>query len=94
MVRNRSTLWYSAMLVGWGFDILYWKKPIGISFAIHLLLLMVGLYYLSRKEERPPIGKSLPLMALIMLFSTLGFLREEPFTRTLNHRALVRLQPE
>jgi hypothetical protein len=85
MVKNRSTLWYSALLVGWGFDILYWKKPIGISFAVHLLLLLVGLYYLSRKEERPPIGKSLPLMALIMLFSTLGFLREEPFTRTLNH---------
>ena len=85
MVKNRSTLWYSALLVGWAFDILYWEKPIGISFAVHLLLLLVGLFYLSRKEERPPIGKSLPLMALIMLFSTLGFLREEPFTRTLNH---------
>jgi len=85
MVKNRSTLWYSALLVGWAFDILYWEKPIGISFAVHLLLLLGGLFYLSRKEERPPIGKSLPLMALIMLFSTLGFLREEPFTRTLNH---------
>lgn len=85
MVKNRSALWYSALLIGWGFDILYWKKPIGISFAFHLLLLLVGSLYLSKKEEKPPIGKSLPLMALIMLFSTLGFLREEPFTRTLNH---------
>ncbi|MCJ7715803.1 MAG: DUF4173 domain-containing protein [Anaerolineales bacterium] len=85
MVKNRSTLWYSALIVGWGFDILYWEKPIGISFAVHLLLLLGGLLFLSKKEEKRPISKSLPLMALIMLFSTLGFLREEPFTRVLNH---------
>jgi hypothetical protein len=85
MVKNRSTLWYTALVVGWGFDILYWKKPLGVSFLIHVVLLLAGLIFLSRKEKRPPVGKSLPLIGIILVFSILGFLRMEPFTRTLNH---------
>ncbi|MCJ7733079.1 MAG: DUF4173 domain-containing protein [Anaerolineales bacterium] len=85
MVKNRSTLWYSALIVGWAFDILYWKKPLGISFAIHLLLLLGALYFLSVKESKKPSPKILPLVGLILLFSFLGFMRAEPFTRTLNH---------
>ena len=85
MVKNRSTLWYTALVIGWSFDILYWKKPLGVSFLIHIILLLAGLIFLSREEKRPPVTKSLPLIGIILVFSTLGFLRMEPFTRTLNH---------
>lgn len=85
MVRNRSTLWYCALIVGWGFDILYWKKPLGVSFAIHVLLLLGALVFLSKKEGKRLSPKSIPLIGLALLFSFLGFLRAEPFTRTLNH---------
>ncbi len=53
MVKNRSTLWYGALIVGWAFDILYWKKPPGISFFIHLVLLLGVLGYLAWKEQDP-----------------------------------------
>ena len=85
MVKNRSTLWYCALIVGWGFDILYWKKPLGISFAIHVILLLGVLVYLSKREGKSLSPRSLPLIILALLFSFLGFLRAEPFTRTLNH---------
>ena len=85
MVKNRSTLWYSALIVGWGFDILYWKKPPGISFLIHVILLLGLLIFLALKEDIRPHKSSLILVPIILLFSALGFLREEPFTRTLNH---------
>ncbi len=85
MVKNRSTLWYCALIVGWGFDVLYWKKPLGISFAIHVLLLLGALIFLSKKEGKRLSPKSLPLIGLALLFSILGFMRSEPFTRTLNH---------
>ena len=85
MVKNKSTLWYSALVIGWSFDILYWKKPPGISFTIHVLLLLGILLFVSRKEEIRPNTSSLILVPIILLFSLLGFLREEPFTRTLNH---------
>jgi hypothetical protein len=85
MVKNRSTLWYTALVIGWAFDLLYWKKPLGVSFLIHMVLVLAGLIFLSRNEDRPPAAKSLPLIGIILIFSFLGFLREEPFTRTLNH---------
>ena len=85
MVKNRSTLWYAALIVGWAFDILYWKKPPGISFAIHVSLLLGVLAFLAYKEGVKPRASSLILVPLILVFSLLGFLREEPFTRTLNH---------
>ena len=85
MVKNRSTLWYCALIAGWGFDVLYWKKPLGISFAIHVVLLLGLLIFLSNKEGKTLSPKSVPLIVLALLFSVLGFLRAEPFTRTLNH---------
>jgi hypothetical protein len=85
MVKNRSTLWYTALIIGWGFDLFYWNKPVGISFMLHIILLLGGLVFLSFKEEKMPVTKSLPLVGVILLFSILTFIREEPFTRTLNH---------
>jgi len=85
MVKNKSTLWYTALIIGWSFDLLYWGKPLGISFFIQVVLLLAGLVILSRLEEKSPVTKSLPLIGVILVFSSLGFFREEPFTRTLNH---------
>jgi len=85
MVKNRSTLWYGALLVGWAFDILYWDKLPGISFFIHIALFLGALAVLAWKEELSPAKNSYYLLPLILGFSALTFLREEPFTRTLNH---------
>lgn len=85
MVKNRSTLWYIALLVGWAFDILYWEKAPGISFFIHVSLALGALTFISWKEERRPARSSYLLVPLIVLFSFLTFTRQEPFTRALNH---------
>ena len=85
MVKNRSALWYCALIVGLSFDILYWKKPLGISFAIQVLMLLGALIFLAKKEGKRLSPKSIPLIGLALLFSFLGFMRAEPFTRTLNH---------
>ncbi len=38
MVKNRSMLWWTALLIGWSFDLLYWGKAPGISFAVQISL--------------------------------------------------------
>jgi hypothetical protein len=85
MVKNRSTLWYLALLVGWTFDILYWDKIPGISFFIHIILILGTLAWISWKEEAPPALSSYYLVPIILSFSALTFLRDEPFTQVLNH---------
>ena len=85
MVKNRSTLWYAALLVGWAFDILYWGKSLGISFFIHTILTLGVLAFLVWKEGKTPAANSFFLVPLILIFSALTFIRAEPFTRTLNH---------
>ncbi len=85
MVKNRSTLWYIALLVGWAFDILYWGKVPGVSFFIHIVLILGALALISWKEGIRPAATSYYLVPLILGFSALTFLRDEPFTRVLNH---------
>ena len=85
MAKDRSTLWYCALLVGWAFDILYWNKALGVSFFIHILLMLGTLSFLAWKEKIKPKASVYYLIPLILVFSALAFLREEPFTRVLNH---------
>jgi hypothetical protein len=85
MVKNRSTLWYAALLVGWAFDFLYWKKTAGIAYFIHILLILGVLTWVVLKERIKPAFSSYYLVPLILIFSLLTFIRMEPFTRTLNY---------
>ncbi len=85
MVKNKRSLWLIALLTGWGFDFLYWQKPLGASFAIHIAVALGALIYLARQEEKPPAARSFWLVGGILLFSVLAFIRLEPFTRALNH---------
>ncbi len=85
MLKNRTKLWWAAVIIGWSFDLLYWGKPMGISFAIQILLFLAGLWFLSRQENKHLARTNLSLIGLILTFGVLTFLREEPFTRTLNH---------
>ena len=58
MVKNRSTLWYGALLVGWAFDFLYWNKTAGIAYPIHILLILSVLAWLVLKEGIRPASST------------------------------------
>lgn len=85
MIRKKQTLWLAALLVGWGFDFFYWDKPLGISFFLHIVIAIAALLFVSREEEKQPARRSLWLLIPLLLFSVLTFIRQEPFTRVLNH---------
>ena len=89
MVKNRSTLWYAALIVGWAFDILYWKKPPGISFAIHVSLLLGVLAFLAYKEGVKPRASSLILVPADPGFQPAGI----PARRTLHQDLKPSAQP-
>lgn len=83
-VKNTSRLWITALLIAWGFDLLFWKQQLGISFAIFVVLCLGGGFFLSMKEKVPPALASLILLIPIGFFTVMTFIREEPFTSTIN----------
>jgi len=91
MIKNTPVLWYTALFTAWSIDFLFWEKAPGISFLAFILVGLAALFTLSRKEDRPPDRLSLPLAAAVVVFAVLTIVREEPFTRVLNHLAALGL---
>lgn len=73
-----------ALIVAWAVDFLFWKKPIGISLLIWILLILVGSIVLSKSEKKTlsPINIIPALAALV--FAAISFIRAEPFTLGIN----------
>lgn len=91
MLNHRSALWYTALLIAWSADLLFWDKAPGISFPLFLTLALGGLILLGLREGKPPHPRSRWLAAVALAFAWLTFLRQEPFTRGLSFLAAVGL---
>ena len=81
----RKVLIWTSLLLGIAFDILFWQKTPGISFAIYTILCLASGYLLLRSQNIRPAGMSLVLLAPILFFSVMTFNRLEPFTLLLNY---------
>jgi hypothetical protein len=78
-----------SLLLGIAFDILFWKKNPGISFAIFTILCLSSGYLLLRSQNIKPVRMSLVLLGPILFFSVMTFNRLEPFTSLLNYSLTV-----
>ena len=84
MLRSLSRLGVVALLIAWSFDLLFWNKPWGVSFAIFVTLVTLGGLGLGFLEKRPPAKASLLLLLPLGFFSLMSFWRMEPFTTLVN----------
>jgi len=80
MKKNPNRLWIVALLLGWAFDFLFWKKPAGVNFAIFASLCLLGGFYLLLADGLRPAPKSLWLMMPFAFFAVITFLRQESLT--------------
>jgi uncharacterized membrane protein YidH (DUF202 family) len=81
MPRFEWRFWMAAFIAAWAFDLLTWKKPLGVSFFIWVAVLIIGGLVLARLERIHIHWRSIPLMVLTLAFATLPALRAEEFTR-------------
>ena len=80
MKANPNRFWTIVILLGWIFDFLFWKKPLGINFAIFVLLtILTGIVLLRMDGLRLARGSRLLLLPIAFLATT-TFLRLEPMT--------------
>ncbi|MCJ7625697.1 MAG: DUF4173 domain-containing protein [Anaerolineaceae bacterium] len=84
MIRFPWRFTIVALGVAWAVDFLFWKKTIGISFLIWILLLLIGSIILSKSEKKllSPINIIPALAALV--FAAISFIRTDPFTQVIN----------
>ncbi len=81
---NSKRLWTTTILLGIAFDLLFWKKAPGISFAIFVaLVLLSGMRVLAEDGIRPH-KRALGLLLPIGFFAVMTFIRAEPLTTFLN----------
>lgn len=83
MIKHHKRLWIVAFLLGWAYDFLFWKKPVGINFAIFVALCLIGGFYLLLRSGLRPAPKSLWLLIPVVGFSVITFVRQEQLTLSL-----------
>ncbi len=81
MLKHKKLFWLGGLVAALAFDVLFWKKPFGISFFIWTVVLLVVGFVLARLEEKKPVKVSWALALLILGFAFVPAWRTEPFTR-------------
>ena len=82
---NSKRLWMTSILLGVAFDILFWKKMPGISFAIFVTLVLVSGMHVLKEDGIRPNKLALGLLLPIGFFAVMTFVRAEPLTTFLNY---------
>ncbi|MEA3350089.1 MAG: DUF4153 domain-containing protein, partial [Chloroflexota bacterium] len=84
MIKSKR-LWVTAFFLGIAFDILFWKKTPGISFAIFVALVISSGIIILAEDGIRPARSSLWLLLPICFFAVMTFVRAEPLTTFLNY---------
>jgi hypothetical protein len=89
MKANSNRFWTIVILLGWAFDFLFWKKPLGVNFVIYVtLVLATGILLLRMDGHRLARGASLLLLPIAFL-AVMTFFRLEPMTVFLSISAVI-----
>ena len=89
MKANPNRFWTIVILLGWAFDFLFWKKPVGINFAIYIILcLATGIVLLRTDGLHLSRGAGLLLLPIAFL-AAMTFIRQEPMTVFLSVSAVL-----
>jgi len=86
MIRLKSStrILLVALALGWSVDLLFYGKALGISAPLFALLLMVALFGLGRLKGVRPVQRNLWLLAPLIFFASMVFVRANPFVTFLN----------
>jgi hypothetical protein len=84
MKANPNRFWAIVILLGWLFDFLFWKKPVGVNFALFVALSIATGMLLLRMDGLRLAPRSSLLLVPIALLTAMTFVRLEPLTMFLS----------
>jgi hypothetical protein len=79
-LRMKRTIlfWITVLALGWLFDFLFWGHAPGINFAIYVVLCLTGGFMVLSLNDYKTTWKTLLLLAPILFFAGMTFIRQEP----------------
>jgi len=83
-IKKPSRILWISIALGLCFDLLFWKKPVGISYFLFVFVLIAAGFVLAYLEGRKPAGLTWLMAGITLFFSAMIFIREEPFTTFIN----------
>lgn len=81
----------TALALGWSVDFFFYGKPLGISLAIFVALLLAALLGLGWLEGKRPSPHNFWLVIPLIFFAVMVFMRANAFLTTLNVLAVLAL---
>jgi hypothetical protein len=84
MLKRNTGFWWIAFGLGVLFDILFWKKPVGISFVIFTGAAIAAGFLLARYQGERPAWRASLLVVPVLFFAGMTFFRMEGFTLLLS----------
>jgi Domain of unknown function (DUF4173) len=80
MKTNPNRFWAIVILLGWSFDFLFWKKPLGVNFAIFVALCLATSILLLRADGLRLSRRAGWLLIPIAFLAAMTFIHLEPMT--------------
>src|SRR5512139_1880999 len=80
MRNDPNRFWGIVILLGWLFDFLFWKKPLGVNFALFVVLTIATGILLLRMNGLRLARRSGLLLVPIALLAVMTLIRLEPLT--------------
>jgi hypothetical protein len=79
-MKRTNVLWITVLVLGWSFDLLFWKHALGLNFALYALLCLAGGFLVLGLNGIKPSWRSLLLLIPILFFAAMTILRQEPLS--------------
>ena len=79
-MKRTNLLWITVLVLGWLFDILFWGHAPGINFAIYVVLCLIGGALVLGFNGYKTTWRTLVLLAPILFFAAMTFIRQEPLS--------------
>ena len=84
MQTNPNRFWIIVILLGWSFDFLFWKKPLGINFVLFVTLCLATGILLLQGDGLRLARRAGWLLLPVAFLAGMTFLRLEPMTAFLS----------
>lgn len=80
MTSHPNRLWWTAVVLGWAFDFLFWGQAPGINYAVYIVLCVAGGYALLRYHGLRPARTVWIVLAGALTLAAFTAVRQEPMT--------------